>query len=158
MRERNGVTEKDELRLVQQVLVCRTCEERAVSDAINAERFAGEFYESGDIPGRDERSAGTMQQEVCFSDGAFEVRIADGAIFTDGAFNDAQLWKAAVFHRDDFRREIAGGPQDYFRFGKVTFKQGEHARCMGNIADVHDLPGRAQENARVWSLRSRPHA
>jgi hypothetical protein len=39
------------------------------------------------------------------------------------------------------------GPQGDRGAGMVSFQQGQHARGVGNVADVHRLPRRAQQDA-----------
>ena len=61
-------------------------------------------------------------------------------------------------HLCDLRRQIARSPQDYLRIRNVSFKQSENSRRVADIANVHHLPRRAQENAGPPRRANRPHA
>ena len=52
-----------------------------------------------------------------------------------------------MLHGHHFIREICRGPETNFGLRDILIDKGEDTGRVGDIADVHDLPRRAQEYA-----------
>lgn len=79
-----------------------------------------------------------MQQEIAFLQGRLDVL---------RPLDDGQLLKSSP---QDFFDPVgdAAGPQTHLRFGQVLLQQPQHARRVGDVADVDRLPGRAKHDSR----------
>ena len=146
--ERAFVAEEDETRAVKNGPFLGGGRIGAVRDAVDAVGFADVFCEGGDVFRGDERRAGAVEEEISPREGVGERGVGGGAVGPNGALDDFQVGETAVLHRDHFRGEIAGGPEAHLGGRQLFFDEGEDARRVGDVADVHDLPRGAEQNAR----------
>ena len=144
--QRNRVAEEHEPRLAEQVLVVAG-EERAVRDAVHAERLARVLHEGGHVlrpPPATARSRAAGSR-------------------TTPAHPPAPGWTPCRRRRCCLSRcagwGSAGAPSRPPRrtgrprptactsaSGQVLLQQRQHARGVGDVADVHHLPRRAQQD------------
>jgi hypothetical protein len=103
-------------------------------DAVDAVGFTDVGFPIGDIAPGGEIGAGTVEEEIAGVD--------DFPVFGDDEFREA-----AEEHGLDAVGD-GGGPEDDFGGGKISFEEREHAGRVADVADVHGLPGGAEDDAR----------
>jgi len=143
--ERDGVAEVSEPGLAEQFLVGGA--EATVGNAVHAEGLAGVSDEGRDVGAANHGGAGAVEEKVAPGNGIREGGVGGAAVDADSALDNAQLREAALEHAGDRRGEVGGSPEHDLGGGDEPFEQCEQAGRVGDIADVDDLPGGAEEDA-----------
>ncbi len=106
-------------------------------DAGDAVGLAGLLGPEADAGGG-EAGAGAVEEEVMGGEGFVAGGIARRDDFQLGETLHEKLVHAVVH---------AAGPEGDVVFGEVFFEEVEHAGGVGDVSDVHGLPGGAEEDA-----------